>query len=1107
MALARIKDYNWKNGKDKPEFIKAVHKYALKLKVPADWLMLLMYSESSLDPTIINKWGYTGLIQFGEAARKQLNVTQKELVDMGGAKQMKYVYLYLVNYTKHGLVKDWTDLYLVVFYPNAGGTLGGTLKKPETWKFPDPVSKNNPGIFTNKDIGFDDNSNTISIKSFKKWANVKIGNDFYSPVQQRTIEKVKPKPKPEPVKSELGYIIYVHNYSDITDLDVLIKYKRWFKPGGGSEPTGDELMNYKDNKEQLRLALTKRNSRDTPDAQLKTSLVVGARLKIPISWIEPAFLAFDGSQNVFPNADIETFISDAMLKATASPEYRTGFAGGAKGGVVKKMIPKPRGWIWCKSLGIENNGNGDPNIPKFSASGAVFDLSPFITNLSVSTGGAAGTFSFSLPPLICECTPKGWIIKKDSTKEFINRDGTNERGFVSKGHINYQTETNELRRSKFLFHQMISTNDIVWISLDNPQTEPIGGLASFGSKYSINNPKVEVSDIPNRYWDMIGLVDTNHQSYSAPNVSVGININGRDCMKLLIEESSYYLTLPDEREKAAQTEGLFVNDNPENWGRPARVSSINMTSKIFNLQISAARTVGEMMSFIISSMAAIEIAPDKLFEGYQAQERSGKGFGISKYESYDLKSNTTQTFKAAGIWQIIKLQIDNYAVNDRTVIENRLAVHSGSLVNAMKLFADGRFIEFFGDTYVDQFFIMVRRPPYNKKCVFDYLTKITGANPGGPTFELDVSERKANTPQTLKKSDEFIEGQNVGGIKDNGQSIDDCMVVSENINWYNGEVYSWYRINLPQAAADQKMWASELYPVIFFREYCEIWGNKALDVQSNYIPWNKIPLKSSTKVMQTTFMTQLYEDLAYLIETNAYLPFTRSGSITMKGDRRIKAKTWIRYIPTGEVFYVDKVTNNYSITDTKIERTTTLNVSRGMVEYNSSGQHILPLYFKIIDGLPNQDGQPEEKIKEEIYDERILNVYFDFDMDVLIVPVRIDLENEDLINDPEKRLELYRMGEESLTDLLLELLNNPGLFARITGHTDENGTIIYNEDLSRRRANRIKGELVERYARETGGDDIQVKAFSDRLSTFGMGETMPLKTQVGIYGDERRLVD
>ena len=65
----------------------------------------------------------------------------------------------------------------------------------------------------------------------------------------------------------------------------------------------------------------------------------------------------------------------------------------------------------------------------------------------------------------------------------------------------------------------------------------------------------------------------------------------------------------------------------------------------------------------------------------------------------------------------------------------------------------------------------------------------------------------------------------------------------------------------------------------------------------------------------------------------AYLPFTRKGQIIIRGDRRIKRGKWVYYKKTNEMFYVNSVSNSAVInSDGTVDRTTILNVSRGMIK-------------------------------------------------------------------------------------------------------------------------------------------------------------------------------
>lgn len=60
------------------------------------------------------------------------------------------------------------------------------------------------------------------------------------------------------------------------------------------------------------------------------------------------------------------------------------------------------------------------------------------------------------------------------------------------------------------------------------------------------------------------------------------------------------------------------------------------------------------------------------------------------------------------------------------------------------------------------------------------------------------------------------------------------------------------------------------------------------------------------------FQAAATNDLIYIMESTAYLPFTRTGTITINGDRRIKVGTFIYFEPTNEFFYVSSVVNNVS---------------------------------------------------------------------------------------------------------------------------------------------------------------------------------------------------
>ena len=113
-------------------------------------------------------------------------------------------------------------------------------------------------------------------------------------------------------------------------------------------------------------------------------------------------------------------------------------------------------------------------------------------------------------------------------------------------------------------------------------------------------------------------------------------------------------------------------------------------------------------------------------------------------------------------------------------------------------------------------------------------------------------------------------------------------------------------------------------------------------------------------------------DLKFIIDSHSYLPFTRKGSITINGDRRLKKGNLVRYAPTQEIFMIDSVTHNYSVSDSSVDRITTIHVSRGMIEPFIYGVEIdgfsKPIsYFNII----NTDFQIKKKQFNEEIEEQV----------------------------------------------------------------------------------------------------------------------------------------
>lgn len=132
------------------DFLFKVQDIAVKLKIPVDALMAVIELESAgtFSPSITNSLGYTGLIQFGKVAAREVGTTRDQLRAMNACEQMYYVYLYLKKYVNR--MKTLSDIYLAIFFPVAiGKTDDWVLHSPTLT--PDEVALWNPLFDINKD--------------------------------------------------------------------------------------------------------------------------------------------------------------------------------------------------------------------------------------------------------------------------------------------------------------------------------------------------------------------------------------------------------------------------------------------------------------------------------------------------------------------------------------------------------------------------------------------------------------------------------------------------------------------------------------------------------------------------------------------------------------------------------------------------------------------------------------------------------------------------------------------------------------------------------------------------------------------------------------------
>lgn len=315
----------------------------------------------------------------------------------------------------------------------------------------------------------------------------------------------------------------------------------------------------------------------------------------------------------------------------------------------RKQFLHPRVWIWSKSL----NENGVFNTH------SIFDLSPFVETINTSVIDTGGNFNISLINIEGVISMQNgqavgcWSVDKKRYIKFKN-NGKFNYAFknVLNGRFNQkdvspvysdevilgQEELFEIlidRDTKnsstdMFFKNLISSNDVIFISFNDFDQDSIEKCDDF----FIGNDK-----LPNCNWDMIGLIDTNSVSTTYEGDSVGANISGRDCMKLLIEDGSNFFA------DSYSNNGTSVFENILIPNRGDRVNSLNnfedpkkgqdaanrllSTGLIDCLYNHSSRNIQFVMNLLISRLSNVSICNSRLFEYYGDKITK---FKVAKFE-------------------------------------------------------------------------------------------------------------------------------------------------------------------------------------------------------------------------------------------------------------------------------------------------------------------------------------------------------------------------------------------------------------------------------------------------------------------------------------------
>lgn len=673
--------------------------------------------------------------------------------------------------------------------------------------------------------------------------------------------------------------------------------------------TTDELLKYSRNSEKIYNAYNQKEKvlykKSSPDL-----IVNGTRITVSMQQIAAPKSIYTVNQTIIENQKYNAFVEKEIRKLLNNPDYKKiniedkDLDGSKEYGSLYKKANNISIWIWAKSL-------------DYKVGSKLIDITPFVIDVNTNTGDNGGNFSISLPHLTFNSKKDGNIeipvqwMKDENFESFISKNSlhTMQEFNLSDMKCNFIDDNEQLKssgqilkRNMSYFNTILQKNDLVFIRYERLKLDK-----TYDNFESNKFNEIPTSDLPENVYDMIGLIDSVQNTASPDQTEQNITIQGRDLSKLVIDDSIYNFIVGY---GTTDKEQILQNSNKnKSTGRV----TMDVGGQEFNVGGGIAQdntfnffqthSIEEWITFIFSQLTNNVVVPDALFNSYK-----DRSFITSRQNSHNATEDFTyKKTLASGIWQIVKLCFDNETTK-RRLADDSLSTNTGSLMNMIRKYAQSPFIQMNMDTYGDKFYFMFRKPP------FSYESFTT--NPCINIFDGDVT--------------------------------------SENLD-FDSEFYSMFQLDalgsLIESTDGQNLLVQ---PAILFNEFMSVFGLRNMHVSSNYLDFDA-SVSNLTNSNLEHLTQQINNDMDWLINSHIYLPFTRRGSITIKGDRRIKRGMNIRYFPTGEVFYVDNVSNYASFSESSNERATTMQVSRGMVEKDIERYFNLTVTSKADDGKKKWD--------------------------------------------------------------------------------------------------------------------------------------------------------
>ena len=543
----------------------------------------------------------------------------------------------------------------------------------------------------------------------------------------------------------------------------------------------------------------------------------------------------------------------------------------------------------------------------------VINASPYIIDSTWNDDFNGGNFSVTLASPTAEVVNGKWTPINVTTT--INSFGEMEV-LHSDALDNYRIINNDyssdpvLSFRKLYFDMVLQKYDIVFIR----------GERLFNESKEINidtlTDPFEVGKLIGKNWDMIGLIDRTQINYQLQSGLIGFNLSGRDLMAVLIDTQNINIpNVSTSGQNQAITDflthyvGNFTEANKSHTV-DRLFGSMNELSKI------TAQPVERQINWIFDKWQHCPFSTDyKLFSDFKIG---------NPYESFEEKKAISkgEVYERLGIWNLMSVWVDEN-VKSRYINDSSFNNQNGSnLISYLKKVCQPPIVEFFTIQLGTYFHWVIRKPPFDIDS-YKYL------------YELCNTE--------------------------NSHVVSADMIYNMSLEYDNTDIGSIFRF-VPTESLLNTMENQWVFPSLCIPELMDRFDLKMSEISHNYFDMNHIP---------DALFKDTLRDLEFYIRTTVYKQFSQKGTITILGNRIIKKGQAIYLEPLDLLCYVTGVSNQFSINETSVQRSTVLTVERCIrMKYYS-------LYFNIVDfrnlRLSTQTGQKDLKLLKN--DEGVPFVY------------------------------------------------------------------------------------------------------------------------------------